>query len=264
LGDKFSYLSEKGKRGVAPAVTSVSPAEGPTAGGTPVTIVGRNFEEASAVKFGSTRAASFTVKSATVITAVSPSGTAGTVSVAVTTPGGTSGLSTGAHFSFVEPVGNPGSGGSTGGTSTSNVSPSGGVLGFGPFVVPSCTVALRGKTIAVQGYKRAAVKLSWLGVGTCKGSLKLTVKTKIAHPKRGHKRFKTMTIGAGAFSIAPGSVRTVRVNLNALGRSLLKAHHGRLNASLAIVKVSPGATQARTASVRLTLQKTKTTTKRKK
>ena len=45
------------------AVTGVSPASGPGAGGTPVTITGTNFTGATAVYFGPTKAAKFTVNS---------------------------------------------------------------------------------------------------------------------------------------------------------------------------------------------------------
>ena len=58
----------------APTIGGVSPATGPPAGGTTVTITGANLSGATAVKFGSLAAASFTVNSATTITAVSPAG----------------------------------------------------------------------------------------------------------------------------------------------------------------------------------------------
>ena len=57
----------------APTVTTVSPATGPTTGGTSVTITGTNFTGATAVTFGGTAATSFTVNSATSITATTPS-----------------------------------------------------------------------------------------------------------------------------------------------------------------------------------------------
>lgn len=75
--------------GGVPAITAVSPASGPVAGGTAVTISGINFIGVTAVRFGAT-AASFTVNSATSITATSPAGSAGTVDVTVTTTAGTS------------------------------------------------------------------------------------------------------------------------------------------------------------------------------
>ena len=74
----------------APTVTSVSPNIGPTTGGTTVIITGTGFTGATAVKFGATAAASYTVNSSTQITATSPAGSAATVDVRVTTVGGTS------------------------------------------------------------------------------------------------------------------------------------------------------------------------------
>jgi hypothetical protein len=65
-----------------PAVTNVNPNTGPTSGGTSVTITGTNFSGATAVRFGSNAAGSFTVDSATQITATSPAGV-GTVDVTV-------------------------------------------------------------------------------------------------------------------------------------------------------------------------------------
>ena len=81
-------------------MTSVSPAGGPPAGGTTVTITGTSFAGASDVFFGSVMATSFSVVSNTTITAVSPPGT-GTVDVTVTAPTGTSTPSAGDKFSYV-------------------------------------------------------------------------------------------------------------------------------------------------------------------
>ncbi|AUH39082.1 IPT/TIG domain-containing protein [Streptomyces sp. CMB-StM0423] len=72
-----------------PALHNSSPAQGPTAGGTVITLSGSNLLDTSAVLFGSTNAASFTVVSATQITASTPPGT-GSAPITVVTPGGTS------------------------------------------------------------------------------------------------------------------------------------------------------------------------------
>jgi large repetitive protein len=87
----------------APTVTAVSPASGPAAGGTLVTITGTNFTGATSVSFGGAAATSFTVISATSITAISPAGT-GTVDVVVTTPSGSSATSPADQFTYVLPV----------------------------------------------------------------------------------------------------------------------------------------------------------------
>ena len=72
----------------APTVSAVSPASGPAAGGTAVTITGTNFGAGDTVAFGGSAATGVTVSSATSITAISPPGS-GTVDVTVTGPGGT-------------------------------------------------------------------------------------------------------------------------------------------------------------------------------
>jgi DNA-binding beta-propeller fold protein YncE len=75
-------------RAVTPSVSSVSPASGPAAGGTTVTIAGSGFVEGAVVDFGATPSASVTVNSASSITAISPAGS-GTVDVTVSTYAGT-------------------------------------------------------------------------------------------------------------------------------------------------------------------------------
>ena len=73
----------------APVVSSISPVQGPTAGGNTVTITGTGFTGATSVLFGSVSAA-FTVVSATQITATAPAAPVAPVAVTVVTAGGTS------------------------------------------------------------------------------------------------------------------------------------------------------------------------------
>ena len=73
----------------APAFDTLSPATGPTTGGTSVTIYGINFLGASSVTFGGTAATIVSV-TGTEITVTSPAHAAGEVNVVVTTPGGSS------------------------------------------------------------------------------------------------------------------------------------------------------------------------------
>jgi hypothetical protein len=82
-----------------PTVTGITPSSGPATGGTSVTITGSNLAGASGVSFGLTPAASFTVDSASQITATSPPGS-GTVDVTVTTPRETSATSPADQFSY--------------------------------------------------------------------------------------------------------------------------------------------------------------------
>lgn len=71
-----------------PTVSSISPNSGTTGGGASVTITGANLSGASAVTIGGTAVSSYTVVSATSITAITPAHAAGSASVVVTTLGG--------------------------------------------------------------------------------------------------------------------------------------------------------------------------------
>ncbi len=91
----FEYL--------APKTTSVSLHEGPTAGGTVVTVTGADFVPGATVRFGTKAATHVTVVSPTRITATSPAHTAGPADVTVTIPGGTSAPSPAAVFEYLAP-----------------------------------------------------------------------------------------------------------------------------------------------------------------
>jgi hypothetical protein len=78
----YTYVS-------APVFTSISPASGPIAGGTKVTITGVSFTGTTSVTFAGVNAQSFTVVNDTTIIAVSPVAfESGLAQVDVTTPGG--------------------------------------------------------------------------------------------------------------------------------------------------------------------------------
>jgi hypothetical protein len=87
----------------APVVTSVTPNQGYATGGTSVTIAGNFLIGANAVHFGSTGAGFTTNFSTLTLTAVTPAESVGAVDVTVTTPGGTSGLSSADQFTFISP-----------------------------------------------------------------------------------------------------------------------------------------------------------------
>ena len=71
-------------------MTAVSPASGPSSGGTSVTVTGTNFTGATQVRFGAVAATAFTVDSDSSLTAASPSEAPGPVDISVTTGSGTS------------------------------------------------------------------------------------------------------------------------------------------------------------------------------
>jgi len=271
---------EGGKGGAAwvfgpgPSVESVSPASGAQAGGTEVTIRGGQLGKATAVRFGSSEAASFKVISEGEIEAVSPPGS-GPVDVTVETPFGVSATNEYDQFTYVPPAKtkgkNPGGGGN-GNNGNGNQQPASGtpnpetpgggstgaaqaVLAFGP-TASVCGASLLSKHIAVQPHSRALFKLAGTGAGRCAGKLRLRIKIKLAGG-----RFKLKTIGTAVFSIAAGKRVSVIVKLNAAGRALLNKGHGGLNASLLLVKQSPKPFVSHTASVRLARQRPKPTPK---
>jgi hypothetical protein len=102
-----------------PTVTNLNPNRGPVGGGTSVSITGTILTGATAVSFGSIAATSFKVNSSTSLTAISPAETTGTVEVTVTTPAGTSGVSTADRFKFAPTITglSPNTGSEAGGTS---------------------------------------------------------------------------------------------------------------------------------------------------
>jgi hypothetical protein len=73
-----------------PTISGITPSRVSTAGGSTVTIIGKDFNDASTVTFGGATATSYTVVSSTKITAVAPAGTSGSAPVAITTPEGDS------------------------------------------------------------------------------------------------------------------------------------------------------------------------------
>ena len=136
--DQYSYVPP----GPAPSVRKVAPRRGSTGGGTTVEITGSNFTTATAVQFGGRAASSFTVNSATSITAVSPEGTPGKVDVTVTNDGGTSATSARDHFTYEKPA-------------VTGVSPNSGSVAGGTTVTITGTGFAPGATTVEFGTKEA-------------------------------------------------------------------------------------------------------------
>jgi hypothetical protein len=175
------------------------------------------------------------------------------VDITVTNPNGTSTTQEKDQFTYVgkEP---------TSGGTVELTTAAGGATGAGGGVLAFsaeggiCRVSLVKRSILVKSHSRAVLKLTSKGPGSCSGRLKLYVKVKAAKG-----RTKTKTIAAGGFTIAAGKARTITLKLNAAGRALLSAGHGRLSAKLSILRVSPSPRVTLTSAVRLASQGRKTT-----
>lgn len=96
LPSAFTYTS-------GPSVSTISPTSGPVTGGTVTTILGSGFQSGASVTFGGVAAASVTFVSSSEIQAVTPSSTAGTVSIVVTNPDSQTGT-LGSAFTFFHTV----------------------------------------------------------------------------------------------------------------------------------------------------------------
>ena len=83
----------------------------------------------------------------------------------------------------------------------------------------------------------------------CSGKLTLSTTTSVGSGRRKHT--VTVTIATTSGSIASGKNTTVKLQLNSAGRELLSAGHGKLTASLTIVKTSPPPVQEQHDSVNL-------------
>jgi hypothetical protein len=259
--------------GPNPSVEALEPNEGPTTGGTSVTITGEHLAEATAVHFGPSEATIVARSSDKSITVLSPPGT-GTVEVLVENTAGVSAESPGDLFTYtskgergkskngdgdpsnesvVEPHTNNSNGGSANSSSQQVVLP------FGPLAGTACGAVLLNTRIFVRRHGRALMKLRGTGRGRCRGKAILRVRLRLAHSaheRAKHKtRYKLRGIGTAAFSIGADNTLPIAVKLNAAGRRLLRARHGRLTARLVIVKSWPSPTHKQRVSVRLVHRK---------
>ncbi len=99
-------------------------------------------------------------------------------------------------------------------------------------------LSLAGTTIALQQGRVSLVKLECLSSASCRGKLTLLVNA-VAKASGRHTRARPATIGVASVSIAGDEIKTVRVDLDAAGRALLRANHGRLRARVAILELAP-------------------------
>jgi hypothetical protein len=161
----WAYHAVPASHPVAPTVTSVAPARGPTAGGTTVTITGTSFTGATKVVFGTVAATSYTVVSSTKITAVSPAQPSAIRNIYVTTPAGTTPQSSADEFTYqgvpavtsVTPDGGPTAGGTTVTVTGTNFTGATMVV-FGTVAATSYTVVSSTKITAVSPPQAAAYR----------------------------------------------------------------------------------------------------------
>jgi hypothetical protein len=116
------------------------------------------------------------------------------------------------------------------------------------------SVSLGGTTLTVSGGGVARVKLECRGSASCRG--KLTLSAKIASKGEGKGMLaRTVRIGTTSFTIPGDEAKTVRVKMDAAGRALLGAGHGRVSAHLTIRELAPGPRNTQATTVHLVEQR---------
>jgi trypsin len=153
-----------------------------------------------------------------------------------------------------------------GGTGVGRTPPLGPIAGTGALAPPSAapalpapvpqraveaSISLLATSITVRHGGTARVRLQCRGQATCRGRLALTATRRVRID--GRMTLRNERIGVASFVVAAGRTDLVNVRLNAAGRGLLRAAHGRLRARLAITRLraAPLAPQTQTVGVRL-------------
>ena len=143
-----------------PSISTFTPARGPTTGGAPVTVTGTGFLGTTSVKFGTTTTSGFTVTSATTIRATTNPHAAATLTISVSTAGGTA-VSTG-DFTFAAVATSSG-----GPPSTPLVVCGSSSLLSGPVTAPAGAVTVEpGGTLPTAVLSHGADTTFWLAPGT--------------------------------------------------------------------------------------------------
>ncbi len=145
--------------GNAPTVASITPARGPTTGGTVSLVIGTNFAQGIRVLFGSTPATGVTVMSNTRLSAIAPAGAAGVIDLTVINADGQSAQLIRA-FTYVDPsqLGTP--------PRINSVTPSSGLSGGGTQTVLTGLGFQPGMLVFFGGYTASAANTANGGIAT--------------------------------------------------------------------------------------------------
>ena len=117
----------------------------------------------------------------------------------------------------------------------------------------SPAISLTDRVLSVQSGRMALVRLECLGKNACHGKLTITARSRTTSrsPHRALPLPGKATIATAAFSIGGDEAKTARIDLNATGRALLSADHGRLSSILELLELAPGPRNTQTMAVHL-------------
>jgi hypothetical protein len=287
-GDTTGHLTPNGKitriqsaallvRAAAPTITAITPASGSVGGGTTVTISGMGFVgvwQIGAVRFGLTDALSFTVDSATQITAIAPAGTPGTsVWVSVSDASGTVTAGSPQPFAYgdgrpvvvsVDPGSGPAAGGNTviinGSLFLGATSVHFGTAAASTFTIVSATQI---RATAPPGVDASTVDVVVSGPGGTSavsagdeytyGPPVITSLTPAAGPANGGNTVVIAGLGIyGATAVLFGTQPAAGMTLNSAGLITVVAPPGAESTTVDVHVVGPGGSSLATAVSRYT------------
>ena len=239
--------------GTTPTVTSVSPNSGTTAGGTAVTITGTNFATGATVTFGGAAATNVVVVSSTSITATTPAGSAGAVTVSVTVSGLSGSLAGGFTYVATPTVTGvlPNSGSTAGGTAvtiTGTNFVTGATVTFGGTPATNVVVASSTSITATTPAGSAGAVTVTVTANGQSGSLAngftYTATVTVATP--------TFTPGAGTY----GSAQSVSITSTTSGATICYTTNGSTPAANTPGTCSTGTALANGGSVMVSTSET--------
>jgi hypothetical protein len=143
LGSAYTYLA-------APAITSITPTSGSTAGGTTITLNGSSFVSGAAVRVNGVSATGVTFVSASQLRANTPAASAGTYAVQVTNPDGQAGTLANA-FTYTTPT--------TPSPTLTSIAPATGTTAGGTAVTLTGTNFAAGATVTIGGTAATSVAI---------------------------------------------------------------------------------------------------------
>ena len=204
----------------APTVSTVSPADGPAAGGSTVTISGTGFYPGSTVDFGDTPATSVTYLSPYELTAVAPAGS-GAVDVTVTTGEGTSDTSSADQFAYA----------------ASSVTPTSTTSGTAPVTVPVLVPRIQSSSHQLKVNGHLAGLTLTCSVVSCQGTIRLSqrVVVTVRHGSKKVRRVETVVLANAHYRLRAGQRAVVELRLSgATVAELEHARQRRLSAGLSV------------------------------
>ena len=180
-----------------PIVTSISPATGPTAGGTSVTIIGNRFENGTTATIGGNACLLVNVINASTITCTTPAGSVGNAPVVVVNPDGQSAVLS-SNFVYIPPP------------TIASISPDTGTISGGTIVTITGTNFITGMTATVGGANCSSLTVASATQITCTTPARTTagsVNVVVTNP---YSKFATLS---SSFTyIIPPIITSVDIN----------------------------------------------------